>query len=142
MTSWRETISEEAQNDLDSLLNAALTLAEQTLVKYGEFFPYGAGVNTDGQTALVATDPDLGDRPAPDEVLAMLYDRARAQSEEWRAMAIVATVTIPEGDAVRVELEHREGAALLVLMPFSIDPETREVTTGDLSAGAAEPRVW
>lgn len=142
MTSWRDSLSEEAQNDLDSLLNAALTLAEQTLGKYGEFFPYGAGVGTDGQIALLAADPDLGERPASDEVLATLYENAQEQAANWRALAIVASVTTPDGDAARVELEHREGVALLVLMPYRIDPETREVTTGELSAGAAEPRVW
>ena len=142
MTSWRDTTTEEAQNDLDSLLNAVLTFAEQALVKYGEFYPYGAGVTTAGEIAMLAADPGLGENPPSDQVLATLYGASKAQAGEWRALAIVAPVSTPDGAGVRVELEHSEQVALLVLLPYTIDPVTKEVTTGELRAGAAEPRIW
>lgn len=142
MTTWRDTTSEQAQSELDSLLNAVLTFAEQTLVKYGEFYPYGAGITRSGEIAMLAADPGVGDNPASDEVLALLYETATARADEWRALAIVSAISTTGGDAVRVELEHSEKVALIVLLPYSVDPATREVTTGDLQAGAAEPRIW
>jgi hypothetical protein len=45
---WRDTSSDQAQADLDALLNAVLPFAELTLSKYGEMFPFGAAVSPGG----------------------------------------------------------------------------------------------
>jgi hypothetical protein len=51
MTSWRETTSQQAQEDLNALLELTLPFAQQQLVEHGEFFPFAAAVGG------VARDP-------------------------------------------------------------------------------------
>ena len=47
-----------------------------------------------------------------------------------------------ESDAVRVELEHRDGHAISVLLPYKRKRLRRGLDFGDLSAGPGERRVW
>lgn len=119
MISWRDTASALAQDDLDGLLNAVLPFAEERLSKYGEFYPFGAAVSSEGEASLLAGDPGLGDRPDSDAVLETLYEGVRGDLEEYRAAAFVADVTVSGSDAVQVELEHAEGVSLAVLLPYS-----------------------
>ncbi len=77
MASWRDTTSETAQNDLDALLNAVLPFAEQSIGRYGEFFPFGATVGVDGQIAMAAAGAELSERAPSQQVLDVLYDGAR-----------------------------------------------------------------
>ena len=142
VTSWRDGASAEAQADLDGLLNAALPFAQQMLDKNGEFYPFGASVALDGKHAMVAAEPGQGEHPKSDEVLALLLDGIRAQRQELRAVALAADVRVDGGDAVRVELEHRDGHALAVLLPYKKKRLGRGIEYGALRAGAAARRVW
>ena len=118
MTSWRATASASAQEDLDGLLNLVLPLAQELLGKNGRFYPFGASVSTDGEASLTEADAGLGEHPQPDRVLAGVYDGARAAAAENRAAAFVSDVLIEGSDAVQVELEHRDGIAIVVLVPY------------------------
>ena len=145
MTSWRDTASAIAQDDLDNLLNAVLPFAERQLGKHGEFFPFGSTVTVDGQVALLAADPRGGDRPESQLVLDALYQAARSTVDDIRAVAFVADVRMGGGgDAVRVELEYKEGPALIVLLPYS---QTRKglkktITFHPMTVSAGQQRVW
>jgi hypothetical protein len=142
MTSWRDTASTQAQADLDGLLGAVMPFAEQSLRDAAEFVPYGAAVTTDGQSRLLAADPALGERPDSNSVLPMLYEGARHGAAELKAVAFVADVRVNGGDAVRIELEHSEGQAIVVLLPYSRSRFKKAVTFGQPSGGPGEPRVW
>ena len=54
------------------------------------------------------------------ELLDKLYVGTRSQRSSIRAVAFVADVRIPGNpeDAIRVELEHRGGIAIAVLLPY------------------------
>ena len=142
MASWRDSASEQAQADLDGLLNAVLAFAQQQLEAHGAFFPFGATVGTDGQIALAAADPREGERPGSQSVLEALYDGVRADRGSRRAAACVADVLIEGRDAIRVELEHTEGASMSVALPYSRSRIRKSISYGQMQAGAGHPHVW
>ena len=140
--SWRDQISQAAQDDLDGLLDAVLPFSQEMLGRHGEFFPYGATVTVGGEVRMLAAAGE-GERPASNQLLDTLYSSARSTSALIRAAAFVSAVRFSgsaPGDAIRVELEHREGASLVVLLPFRRDRGAVEY--GDLSAQAGDHRVW
>jgi hypothetical protein len=143
MTSWRDSASATAQQDLDGLLNVTLPFAQQQLDKHGEFFPFGAVVNADGTNGLVAPDPAAtGERPASSQVLSLLVQQTREMRSELRAVALCSDVRLADRDAIRVELEHSEGASMAVLMPYKKKRLGNRIEYGDLQAGTATPSIW
>ncbi|KQW53624.1 hypothetical protein ASC77_04980 [Nocardioides sp. Root1257] len=142
MNSWRDTASASAQEDLDGLLNLVLPLAQELLGKNGRFYPFGASVSTGGEASLTAADAGLGDHPQPDRVLAGVYDGARAAAAETRAAAFVSDVLVGGSDAVQVELEHRDGIALVVLVPYQPATFKRVPAFREMSVAPGTQRVW
>lgn len=143
MASWRDSTSPQAQDDLDDLLNLVLPFAEQTISKYGEMFPFGAAVTTEGQVVMLGADPGSDEHPASQDVLAALYEGGRQMKADRRALAFAADVLLAGGsDAVRVELEHREGTALVLVVPYTRSRFKKTVAFGQVSGGAGERRIW
>jgi hypothetical protein len=142
VTSWRDSASQEAQHDLDRLVNAAIPFAAQMLDERGEFFPYGVSLDSAGEERMVAADPENGERPASAAVLTTLVEGLRRQRDSLRAVALVADVRLPDSDAVRVELEHRDGQAIAVFLPYRKKRLRSGVNLGELRAGPATPQVW
>ena len=143
MTPWRDTASQQAQDDLDGLLEPALGFAQQQLDKHGEFYPYAVVVDADGQPRMVAADTG-DDRPASPDLITTLFSTLSDERSSLRAAAIVADVRLPEAnsDAIRVTLEHSERVALTVLLPYRIRRLGRGVDYGNLQAGAATAFIW
>jgi hypothetical protein len=139
--SWRDSVSAEAQADMDAMLEAALPFAQQMLAKHGEFAPYGVSMSTAGKIGMVAATAEA-EHPVTAEVLALLYEGLRAQSADIRAAAVACDVKLrPTGeDAIQVQIEHREGAVLAVVLPYK--KRGGKVTYGNLAAMPAEPRIW
>jgi len=142
MTSWRDTASEAAQDDLDGLLNNALPFAQQMLEKNGEFYPYGVAFDETGEHRMIAGDPDGSEHPPSLEVLAILVEGMRSQRRELRAVALVSDVRLADSDAIRVELEHREGPCMAVVLPYRTRRMRRGVEFGALAAASGNPQVW
>lgn len=142
MSSWRDNASQQAQRDLDDLLNIALPFAQQMLDKHGEFFPYATVLEQNGSPKMVAADPGTGEQPDSTDVLALLLDGVRADRDGIRAAALVSDVRLSDTDAVRVELEHREGHALSVFLPYKPKRLRRGVDYGELEAASGTPRIW
>jgi hypothetical protein len=124
------------------LLNAALPFAQQMLDQHGEFFPYGVALDVHSDTRMIAVDPDLGERPPSADVLVTIMQGLRRQRDEFRAVAVVTDVRVAESDAVRVELEHVEGPAMALLLPYKKKRLRKGVDFGDLAATAAAPAIW
>jgi hypothetical protein len=141
MTSWRDTASPQTQADLDGLLNVVMPFAERMLAEHGAFYPFGAAVEVDGEMRMLGGDPALGEHPDPAAVITSMYDAVRG-STQLRAVVLAADVRVGEADAVRVDLEHVEGAALAALFPYVRDPETTEVTFGEPTAVEGDHRIW
>jgi len=141
MTSWRETTTQQTQDDFDQLINAVLPWAQALLAKHGEFYPFGAVTTADG--AVHATAAELGDEhPVSADVLDNLYAGARSEADAIRAVAFIADVRTETGDAIRVELEAAEGVAIQVVLPYKRSKLTRKVSFGIVSAASGESHVW
>ena len=123
-------------------MNTALPFATEQLDKHGEFFPYGVALNEAGDPRMVAGDPGQGERPASTAVLAAIVEGLRRDRDGLRAVALVANVRLFEGDAVRVELEHIDGHAIAVLLPYKRKRFGRGVEYGRLTAGSGVPQIW
>ena len=135
------------RDELETLLDPLLDFAQDLLRKHGEFFPFGGTIDNDGQVALSAAH--TGDeRPPSQEVIDLLADgmRAQASAGQIRAAAICYDSRVtPEGgaktDAIAVSLEHRDGDAVLVMLPYSKGRFTG-LKFGQLVSVAPERRVF
>ena len=142
VTSWRDLASQQAQDDLDDLLDASLPFAQEMLDKHGEFFPYALALTASGETNHVAGDPGEGEQPSSVAVLKTLVEGLRTERDTLRAAALVSDVRLSDSDAVRVELEHAEGHAIAVLLPYRQKRLRRGIEYGEISAGPGESQVW
>jgi hypothetical protein len=140
-SSWRATASQEAQDDLDWLLELTLPFAQQQLDEHGEFFPFAAAVAADGTAKLIAAQA-LGEHPASAQVLDQLVGGLLEQAASLRAVALVADVRAGASDAARVELEHRDGHAICVLLPYRKKRLRRGVEYAELTAGPGQQHIW
>jgi hypothetical protein len=145
MASWRDDASPRAQADLDELLDLTLRFAQQSLDTRGEFYPYAAAVGSDGQAGMIAALPGIDDaNPRSADVIDACVAALTSKRNEIRAGAIVANVAVPElgGDAVRVDLEHTEGHAVTVFLPYTRKRLRRKVDYGELVAQPGVQRIW
>jgi hypothetical protein len=141
MTSWRDSASEQAQDDLDGLLGSSLPFAQEMLDRRGEFFPYAARISLAGETQLIAGDPGEGEQPTSVAVIQVLVEGLRAERDTLRAAAVVSDVRLADSDAVRVELEHADGHAIVALLPYR-KKLLRRIEYGQMTAGAGERQIW
>jgi hypothetical protein len=141
VTSWRGTASAATQSDLDGLLDVVLQLATEQVGKQGGFVPFAAGVDDSGEVELIMSEEDLGDGDG-ERIADGVRDDVRSRRDGFRAVAVAVDVRLPaQGrDGVRVELEHREGVALSVVLPYS--QAAGAVEFGDLSAAAGTATIW
>jgi hypothetical protein len=142
MTSWRDGATRQSQDDLDGLLNVTLPFAQQMLAKSGEFYPFGTAVTVNGETQMFAADPGQGEHPASGDVRALLLDGMRRAREKFRAFAVCSDVRLPDSDAIRVELEHQDGQAMAVLLPYKKKRLGRGFDYQDLRAETTDKMVW
>jgi hypothetical protein len=131
------------QADLDELLNASLGFAQQQFASDGEFYPYAAAIRLDGETETIAAPPGTpSEYPAAADIIAACLAELTARQQTIRAAAIVVDVRLPElgSDAIEVSLEHVEGQALRVQLPYS--KRRRNISYGPVRASADSRRIW
>src|SRR5438105_40909 len=78
----------------------------------------------------------------PPDVISTLVRGLQRDRGSLRAAAIAADVRTSDSDAVRVELEHRDGHAFQVLMPYKKERVRRGVEYGTLSAAPGRQQIW
>ena len=123
--------------DCEALMNSVLPFAEQMLTTHGEFIPFGAAMQPDGQFVSIA-GYDGNEHPKSVDVIALMKEGAiaAARKGEYKATAIVYDVwvklpsTEENSDAIAVSLNHRDNYSVIVLFPYKID-------AGKLILGAA-----
>jgi hypothetical protein len=134
-----------ASDDLDSLLNHLLQHALERVEAEGDFHPFAATIDTDGELRMVGMEPE-DEEPSPQEIVEQLVASlaAAAARGEIRASAICANVTLPsEGgnaEAALVQLEHREDDPVDIALPYEHHGD--HVHTGELVSGVGTRRVF
>jgi hypothetical protein len=142
MASWRDSATQQAQDDLDGLVGTALPFAQQILDQHGEFFPYGVALNDSGEARMIAADSDPGEHPESADVLRTLVQGLQRDRASLRAVAVVADVRVADSDAIRVDVEHREGHAISVLLPYKKKRLGRGIEYGSLAASTGRTQIW
>lgn len=142
MASWRDSASTAAQGDLDRLLNEVVPYARAHLVPGAEMLPFGASLDDSGDLSMLAVAPGAQVPSGARAVLDLLYDDARDGSAHGRAFAFVADVRSGDDPAIRVDLEHREGVALLVTLSYTHSRLRRRVVLGPMVVRTGTRRIW
>jgi hypothetical protein len=138
----------EPTEEIQEILNFLLPYAERMLSEHGEFYPYAAALDADGELNAVATDVDDDDSVDVGEVLLALHQglRERAAEGAIRASGIAADVTLTDPDsgettdAVQVELDHAEADAVDIFVPY--ETEAEGIKFGDLVAAEGREPVF
>jgi hypothetical protein len=138
---WRDDISEGAQGDLDTVFSQAAMLAQTLLMRNREFFPFAATISAKGAVGLSTPIPDAA-TPTVHDVIESIVAELKTGKAGTRAYAITALARTPEGgEAVRIELEHKEGIALVIGLPV-VRSESGAISFGDMRALPGSRLVW
>jgi hypothetical protein len=137
----------EPTDEIQELLNFLLPYAERMLSEHGEFYPYAAALDSDGELNAVGTDVD-DDSPDVGDVLLALHEglRERAADGAIRATGIAADVTLTDPDsgettdAVQVELDHADADAVDIFVPYETEPDG--IKFGELVAAEGREPVF
>jgi hypothetical protein len=137
----------EPTDEIQELLNFLLPYAEQMLNQHGEFYPYAAALDAEGELNAVGAEVD-DDTPDVGELLLALHQGLREQAADGaiRASGIAADVTLTDPDsgettdAVQVELDHADADAVDVFVPY--ETESDGIKFGELVAAAGREPVF
>jgi hypothetical protein len=150
VTSWREEADPEVRDVLDELLDVSIRAAQQQLDASGAFYPFAVALVEAGVTRLVTPEVRTGPREVADvsQVFEMCWTALAAEAEGLTAAAVATNVGGPDGDAIAVALEHRDGPAIEVFLPYAAQGKTngkkpaQKHLYGDLQAAPGQARVW
>lgn len=132
-------------DDMDALLDHLLAHAVERLEEEGDFHPFAAAIDGDGELRMIGMEPD-GDEPSPQEIVDQLVETlaAAAQRGEIRAAAVCANVTLPsdagDSQAAVVQLEHLDDDPVDIALPYELHDD--HIHTGELIAGVGKRRVF
>lgn len=98
--------------------------------------------NPRGGHISLGASPGQGEHLASGEVRASLLDGVLHAREKFIAIAVCFDVRLPDSDAIRVELEHRDGQAIAVLLPHKNKRLGRGFDYQDLRPATADKTVW
>lgn len=140
---WRDTVTEQAQADLDGLVDAAVAFAVERVKAAGEFLPFAFAVSTHGQLqAITPNYPRGGDLQVVDQLAAQWRAIAEVKAS-LRAAVVAVNVTLPEQkqDGIEVTAEHREGVAIGLIFPYRLGADGHCALESP-SAHREDRRVW
>lgn len=148
--SWRDDTSQQVQDELDDLLDVSLRAAQQRLDEAGEFYPFAVTCAEVGRVEVLTLPVRSAPRAVADvaEVFEQCWTALRGEAESARAGAVVTNVGGPDGDAIAVALEHRDGPAIEVFLPYVTQGKTngkkppQKHRFGELQAAPGQPRIW
>ncbi|MFC8530391.1 hypothetical protein [Nocardia sp. NPDC057227] len=137
---WRDEATQQAQDDIDALFAVAMDLVEKQLGSHRGFIPFALAVDHHGARSLRTAPAAAATRSAIIDALILDTDRGT-----HRALAIVLDVTVPptDTDAAEFVVEHAEGTALQIVVPYTIDGnEGGQVHVERATTAEGQRRIW
>jgi len=140
-----DALSDAARSDLDALLAAALRIAQGHLQQAAEFDPFVLVLSTDGR--LLAADIDrsqMEGHPESAELVEAATSQLASLAASVRATALTLNARLAKerSDAIEVRLEHRDGASLVVLLPYRRPKFGGRAEYGDARTFRGQHEVW
>ena len=134
--------------DFGALISAVLPPAQAMLQDLGGFVPFGAMITKQGEPQMAGGAGDAS-QWTTEEIIAMYQDgfRDAVKLGFYRAVAICldVRVTVPgkleKTDALQIMLEHENGEALGVFLPYEKDFDD-EIKYGQMFATPIEAKVF
>jgi hypothetical protein len=107
-----------------------MPFAIELLTKYGEFYPFGATVSSEGELAHTGgwNGEEFPESRALIDLLVRGFQDGAARGL-YRATALVSDVrVVPPGknekqDAISVRLDHRADYSVVVMFPYTLDED-------------------
>ena len=131
--------------DLDRLHAAALGAAVDSMQHQGLFLPKALSIDVSGQLGFHLAEPDHTGLLTTIDAINVLDRSLFSIRDELRATAFVMDITWTDSDAVRVDLEHRDGGpAVTIRTPYRITRRLwrRSVMLGTAHEADDERRMW
>ena len=118
-------ISDATLEDFGRLVDQGARVALQRLQSDGAFYPFALAVTTSGALEPVVAAPPA-DRPTSDAVIDILRADLHARRAAFRATCILVggIAEVPgkaPQDAIQARLEHADGTAVNVYVPWARD---------------------
>ena len=138
-------MSPDAQAEMDRLLDSALRVAQSNLAQAAEFEPFAIVLDPGGRVLEVGLDVSgLGKHPESDALISNATRHLRQAKDAAHCTALVINTRLSKErtDAVEIRLEHKERAALVVLLRYKRASFGNKVEYGDLSAFSGAHEVW
>ncbi len=145
MQSWRDALNADEQADVDRILDSALQVARANLGHASEFMTFALMTDGSGRVLEMTADDALRKKhPNAQALLNQTVTQLRQMANISRCSAIVSNTRIAaqKTDAIEVRIEHRAGAALMVLLPYTRARFTGALTFGDLRLFSHTAEVW
>ena len=137
---WRDHASTTSQADLDLLFGDCIDLAGKQLEDLRTFTPFMLVLGNDGKKSARSGGCSNGA-----DSKSQIRDALHAPDDRLRirACAVALDVAIDDGrDAIEVQLEHIEGVALDVVVPYLLTDGDVDVQIQSASASTGSHRLW
>lgn len=138
-------MTDDERADLDALLAAALRIAQQELDHAAAFDPFVLVTGSDGRMLAAEIDrSQLGRHPESEELEQAATAQLAGLAASVRATALTLTTRLARErtDAVEVRLDHRDGASIVVLLPFKRPKFGGRIEYGDTMTYRGAAEVW
>ncbi len=145
MHSWRDGLPAVSQAEVDRLLDTALRLAQERLADASEFDPFAILIAADGRLLAVDLETsELGKHPEAEAISLAARAQLRTLASTAHCTALVTNTRLSRDrtDAIEVRLEHRDGVALIVLLPYKRPRFGGATDYGQLAAYPGTREVW
>ncbi|MFD6155341.1 hypothetical protein ACFWF7_13120 [Nocardia sp. NPDC060256] len=139
---WRAQAPPQVQDDYDTLLRDGVDAAAQILAESDSFAPFMLVIDQTGRKTLRRLAQPRADGGEQTATSAM---ETGADRSTLRARATVFDVTVSApftGSAIKTVLEHRDGPAVDVLVPYTATPDELRIDFNAADGAVGTGRLW